>query len=393
MPTEPVESNPPTQPPRLSLGVVFSVLGSLLIGAGLLTLIAHNYSEMNNAIRTVVSLIPLLIAIGLTYFGLKNNKADHPVWAEGVSIFYLSAIGIAISMIGQTYHIQGDWIAMLFRWVLLGLPIIYLFNSLSAILIVGLGIFIYRLNHLFSFETPILVHWVFWICWLAVLIAFVLHLKNSRRLQLAHYLAAWLLSILTIIIVAVDVHRWTESITYIALACLCIYLIGVNFLYQYPRTINSLRSVGFIGFILALFALKHVDEETTWQFADLFIAVALVLSILALPKRRHVGIQPLMVAVFPVLILLLRLPALPFLYLLIDSLLLAAFFGIVALFDGRRLGRIWQVLIGIFIILGALSTHFFDGDVGFTIKGIVFVIFGIIFLGLIRFTSTQPQLD
>ncbi len=67
----------------------------------------------------------------MALFVLRSRDDSRP-WRESAAIFNLAAIGAAISLISQTYQIQGDFAQFVLVWMLLTLPLIYLLRSTLA---------------------------------------------------------------------------------------------------------------------------------------------------------------------------------------------------------------------------------------------------------------------
>ena len=65
------------------LTVIYSVIGSILIGLGLILLFAHNWDEMSKIAKTIVAIAPLAITqISGGYFIYK--KPDNLAAREGI---------------------------------------------------------------------------------------------------------------------------------------------------------------------------------------------------------------------------------------------------------------------------------------------------------------------
>jgi uncharacterized membrane protein len=144
---------------------IFSVFGGLLIGIGIITLLAFNWESLGRPVRVVIAYLPLLIAQALTVFILLNKKRASKAWCEGTAAFYVAAVGAAISLIAQTYHLHGYPEGFFLSWSLLVLPVIYLLNSVFACLAYLLGISIwYFVGHgIYEFEgwvSPDLYYWL-----------------------------------------------------------------------------------------------------------------------------------------------------------------------------------------------------------------------------------------
>ena len=117
----------PEEPRRIGF-VLSAILGSLLIGAGIILLVAHNWDFLSRPIRCAIAFAPLVLSQALAIFVLLRRNESAP-WREGAAILNVAAIGTAIALVSQTYQIQGDFARFILVWMLLALPIVYLFKT------------------------------------------------------------------------------------------------------------------------------------------------------------------------------------------------------------------------------------------------------------------------
>jgi len=110
------------------LFVVFGVLGSLLIGSGIILLFAHNWDYLPKMIKTVLAFIPLLIGQLLVGFSIFKKKSQ--IWKEASGVFLFFGVGAAIALIGQIYNVPGSLEGYLLTWIALCLPLVYLLKSI-----------------------------------------------------------------------------------------------------------------------------------------------------------------------------------------------------------------------------------------------------------------------
>lgn len=125
--------------------VLLASVGSALVGAGIVLLIAHNWDELAREIRTFIAFLPLLIAQALAVFVLLRRNESGP-WREAIAVLDIGAVAASISLIGQTYQIQGSFPEFLQTWLLLILPVVYILRTtLGAIVYMG-GAVLWLLN-------------------------------------------------------------------------------------------------------------------------------------------------------------------------------------------------------------------------------------------------------
>lgn len=116
--------------------VIFSVIGSLLIGAGVISLLAHNWSELTRPARTFLALAPLLAAqaYGINVLRTKQGLGPREGAATLISLLFVSAVAI----VGQTYHIGGDAGSLLLTCSIFILPLAFILDTvMPAVLYTG----------------------------------------------------------------------------------------------------------------------------------------------------------------------------------------------------------------------------------------------------------------
>ena len=118
----------PARPARLAM-VIFGILGALLIGAGIILVLAHNWNEISRPARAGLAFLPLIAAQGLAAWVMRRRPRSL-AWREGAGALLFLMIGASIALVAQTYNISGDLPRFLLTWSLLGLPLAYLLNAL-----------------------------------------------------------------------------------------------------------------------------------------------------------------------------------------------------------------------------------------------------------------------
>ena len=123
---------------RRILLIVFGLLGALLIGCGVVLILAHNWEGLPRPLRAGLCFALLLAAQGLA-LGAARWRPDSEIWTEGSAGFLSVALITCISLTAQTYQMGGDLRTLLLVWIVLTLPIAYLLPSRLAMAICWLG--------------------------------------------------------------------------------------------------------------------------------------------------------------------------------------------------------------------------------------------------------------
>ena len=91
-----------------SLMLIFSLLGTILIGSGLITISSINLDRFSKMLQLIIAFIPLIIAYVLCAYTLFI-KNDSIIWKESVGVFIFFAFGYLISLISNLYHLSYDF--------------------------------------------------------------------------------------------------------------------------------------------------------------------------------------------------------------------------------------------------------------------------------------------
>ncbi|HVF71676.1 MAG TPA: DUF2157 domain-containing protein [Chthoniobacterales bacterium] len=96
-----------TEAPRRLGFILSAILGSLLVGAGIVLLVAHNWDFLSRTTRCAIAFAPLILSQALAIFVfLRRNNST--AWRESAAILNVASIGTGIALVSQTYQIQGD---------------------------------------------------------------------------------------------------------------------------------------------------------------------------------------------------------------------------------------------------------------------------------------------
>ncbi|MDR2850137.1 MAG: DUF2157 domain-containing protein [Verrucomicrobiota bacterium] len=117
--------------------VVCLSIGALLVGLGVIALLAANWDALSRNVRAVISVLPLALCVAAWLAGVAKGWRGRGFF-EPLGIFWSLAVGTGISLVAQTYQISGDPAAFTLTWTLLLLPTLYATRALGP----GLGYFI-----------------------------------------------------------------------------------------------------------------------------------------------------------------------------------------------------------------------------------------------------------
>lgn len=395
--------------PRSNFGfVILATVGAALVGAGIVLLIAHNWDELNRATRTVIAFIPLLGALALAGFVLVQRNESRP-WREAVAVFDFAAVATAISLISQTYQIQGSFAEFMRVWLLLCIPIVYLLR-------VGVGAAIYLLGTIvwvFAHEIGVFIRsanpMFFWILFLLIVPYFLFRFFEDRASRETSALAIVMTIALTFGLGFTADFAKSDfgGIAYAGVFTM-IYLCGVRF---FPRTDERLHTVALLGgigvgvtaIVLSFESSWHIARELAWGQRSLSQNIALALELLfpiiaiilgaleILRSRRGFSI---VAASFPIVTTVIWWVAnlcptgsAEYRYQTNCSFAAAAlmncyalWLGIDILIRGIRSDSIARANFGLLLIAALAISRFFDSQLTFVARGVGFIAVGAGFL-------------
>ena len=370
--------------------IVFGILGALLIGLGLLLIIAHNWMWMSKEVKLTFALTPLLITQLLGGFVILK-KREEILWREASAILLFFAIGAAISLVSQIYNVAGNVGVFTLVWMLVSLPIFYLLRSFIVMMMYVVGITFFALDaHGLAFpEYQSFYYWPMLLAALPYYLSLYKKKHSDRYLVFIEFLLAFSLTIS----VATLVKDSSEIIyvTYFSLFALLYMLGDLHFTDKQPWHLRAYRIWGFIGTMVMLYMLSFVwfwDDLAIAGFSlseefskpDIFMSVILfIMAAVLLISNIKKGIWHYYQAVALVFILFIGIFILGFYsafsVVLINIIIL--FIGIAYVVEGGRKDQLLMFNLGLGIVSLMVVSRFFDTQMSFVFRGISFVLLGI----------------
>lgn len=371
------------------LFIVFGALGAILVGLGIMLIIAHNWDELSRGIKTLFAFLPLIIGQLLCGYVLIK-RPDSITWRESATTFLFCSIGASIAIVGQIYHIPGGTGPFLLTWMLPSFPLIYLMRSSITSLLFISGITYYA-AHLgygsFSSSEP----YLYWPMLLGTL-PYYYHLYKVKPQSNFMIFHNWIIP-LSLVISLGTLANQTEEWMFMAYFSLfgLFYLIG-NFDFltrQKPRN-NEYKILGSIGSIVLLLILSFDSfwenlRKENFQFHELIMAPEFIASVITsllavgvlfLQYRNKAlkEIKPL-ASVFILFIVTFILGLIAPLAVVLMNLYVLAF-GVLTMIEGARKDHLGVLNFGLLVITALVICRFFDTNISFVLRGIMFVSVG-----------------
>ena len=371
------------------LFIVFGILGAILIGLGIILIIAHNWDELSRAFKTSVAFLPLIMGQVLCGFVLLK-KQHNTAWIESASAFLFFSVGASITLISQIFHIPGNLSAFLLTWMLLCLPLIYVMQTSIVSLLYLIGITYYA-GETSYWSYPPSESYLYWLLLFMGLpyYYYLFRRKPESNFMIFHH---WIVP-LSVVVALGTVANKIHELMFIAYFSLfgMLYLIGEQdfFIRQKPRN-NAYKILGALGSIALLLVLSFDwfwnDLRTLdLQFIEVitapdFFAAAVttlfsgILLYLQYNNKGWHNIKPLSL-VFIMFIVTFILGLWTSIAVVLINLCVFAI-GILTIREGAHQNHLGILNFGLLVITALVVCRFFDTDLSFVIRGILFVSVG-----------------
>ena len=372
-------------PNRLVL--VFGILGALLIGLGIILIIAHNWDQLSRSAKLFFSLLPLLIGQSICAFTLFK-RAKNRMWREDGSLFLFFAIGASVSMVSQVYNIPGDLSGFLFIWMLLALPLVYIMRSAMTSLLVICGITWYACIVSY-FDYPTEVAWSYWLMLLA-LFPFFWTLMRTERGNFFHF-HQWFFAFSIIITLGMFNHSESQFmfVSYMSLFSLFVLLGETKWLSDGPTLNNAFLITGSLGSSILLLFFTF---EWSWAeiangsiLADEAFVVSVLVSLLAAAMLMYqINVHAISLVnpkafIFVIFIVLFALGKFqPVVAQWLTNVLVLSI-AVITTWRGAERDNIVLLNYGLLIMAILIICRFFDTDMSFVVRGILFMALGLSF--------------
>ncbi len=387
----------PVRPARLAI-VIFGVLGALLIGAGIILMLAHNWEDLSRPVRATLSFLPLVVSQGFAAWTLAR-RSESVAWREGTGAMVFLMIGASISLVAQTYNISGDLPRFILTWSLLGLPLVYLLRAAMPAMLYLWGITEWAC-HIRGEDGFAAGYWVL----LAALLPQVWLFLRAGRYQGRTTLLLWGCCVSVAVAAGVTIERVLPGLWIILYSGLfALMFLAGDFWFGQAEGFWSrpLRHFGAAGVLVLSFILTfewpwhdigrhywHWErvQDTAWRIlpdAVLGSVVPLASVVLLVMTVRRKSPLGLLFGLAPILAVCgygvsthceTVAPASG----LFDVYLLVA--GLWLVVAGIRINQQGQMNVGLLAVAVLIIARFFDTDLSFILRGLIFIGLGVAFL-------------
>jgi uncharacterized membrane protein len=340
------------------LVTILAILGSVLVGLGVILFFASNWQEISREVKLALMLVAVPTAYGIGYW-LRYFRGYQRV---GTATLFLAAIvyGAAIHLAAQAYNIPVDHPNLFLLWFLGVLPLAYVTRS-ESITVLAIGLFLGAVG----FRIPV---------WL----------ENTDRLIAFRIFPLYL--VLGLMIYALGKAQSRFDLTRVYSRAYEVLGIVTTFAALYLLTFRFWWEEGLFGSSTTVTESVANEFWITLYIAAAVAAIAFIFTLaarlgqnLSLRTLPYEGIAALLMLAAAILVVFLPAMGGTLAYpLLFNFLLLAGIVGLV--FLGYFRGQELFINLALIIFSVDVVTRYFEYSFELLDRSVVFIVAGIILL-------------
>ncbi|MFT5847464.1 DUF2157 domain-containing protein [Psychroserpens sp.] len=366
------------------LFTVFGVLGSLLVGLGIILMLAHNWDNFERATKTIFAFLPLLIGQCVVVFSIWKQKSD--AWKEASGTFLFCAIGSSIALVSQIYNIPGNLSSYILTWVVLSLPLIYLLKSNAVAILSMIGITYYACEVGYSFSSFTESPWLYLVMMALVVPHYYRVLKHHKNANITS-IFNWLFPLSITIVLGAFVDQLSELgfLMYLLLFSLFYNVGKIPFFDTQKLRRNGYLIFGSLGIVIMILTMSFdgfwylerffFNAQETYVSIVLFVVnLGLIIYSYAKGWLKLFNLFQYLFILFSVLYVFgLNIPIVG--TIAVNLIVLAL--GVTTIKIGADTFHFGVLNYGLLIITALVTCRFFDTNMSFEIRGLLFVAVGL----------------
>lgn len=371
---------------KVTLVTIFSILSSVLIGAGVILIFATNWKNLPLAVKAFVSFWPMLLGQGAAVFTVAKMY-ERTVIRECVSIIYTAGIFATLAMVANSFDLSGDIGRYILVCSVLTLPVIYVLSAVSPLAVYFAGVLF---NALQNSNDIGLTEFVIYCALTAIGALFLFRVKHEeapdpRRIGYVKWLNTAASFAFMIAFIAADLEGLTTYLAYFALI--------MAFSPVDSESLSPLKFLGVIGSAVAVgvFSLGHswYTGGSDFDFLSNLVGIipAILMCAVALVSAFVKGIDKLKITVVAADIVCVILSSLCYIGFISESVILTVIanaamlaIGIMLIVCGTADCDTFTTNAGLVTVGAVVIMRFFDWDLDIFMKGIAFICAGVVLL-------------
>lgn len=242
--------------------VIFSAIGAVIFGLGIILLFAYNWDAMHRYAKLAAIFIAILAAHGAGYYWSRPDS-QHRKLGESLHLLGTMLFGAGIWLIAQIYHIDEHYPNGVLLWAMGALLLAWALPSLAhamlamALLILWHWFEVFDFHHANQLATWLIAFGILPLAWM-----------HRSRVTLFFALALFMTSYATAV-TSIELRYNTVITVLFSLACSYILFSRLVSATRFPESAGAFRVIGVGVYAVLLFLLTIGDiEEDLFRRAD-----------------------------------------------------------------------------------------------------------------------------
>lgn len=363
----------------------FSVLGAVLIGVGLLLVLAHNWDALSRGVRLTSVLVLLLLSQGGTLLAMHTERLAR--YREGLSLVQSLMVGASLLLMAQTYYLGMDSSWLFGVWMVLILPIAVLAETVLPIFAYAVLFFVW-LGQAHN-------AWYIWFSWPLLFALVPLQRRLEENETRGCRALAWLMvvALSATFLVCFRAYFGDFAVQIMAVFFYCLSALGIRLDRTDEFWDKPLFSLGLSGsllctFLLTFYNLWHRSEELVFGAPFFLLIGTLAVAFFFVWQHSRIAKKDWLLRLSSMMVPVIGITSLLWLAGLPDWLavgIMNLYLLVIGLFLlGRGYGRqqVSVFNIGMLLVSALIIARFFDVDMNFLVRGVLYIVLGMIFLGV-----------
>ena len=364
--------------------VLFSIIGSALIGMGIVMLSANNWwYALPIAIRAFIGFLPLVISQAVVFFVYKC-KMESQAFRESAALLNMAGVFSSIAIVGQIFHIPGDFTNYLLICGILFLPSMLVMEAISPLIVY----YWTTINGALFFANNPAIDATLSIVLFAIGGVYALRKCRDKGGRSTYLSFATAISALALILVFMLKYAGGDM-SFILFGYVLLLLSASK---QLPSCGEVFAGIGKICYIILMLVLSYreswyygsgFDSNVFLTFTILVISSGLGMFIINTIKKDNCVFSAAVIVSLLVrgiwFVLDLSNEAAGLVFMIIYNVILFAI-SVMFIFDGIRKFDMYSANIGMITLCVLIVQRFFDSGLQLFVRGIVFLAVGVGFL-------------
>lgn len=133
----------PVEPRGGLAQMIVGAVGALLVGTGLIAVLAYNWDDFPRWVRLLLALGPLAATQATSWWVIRRGESAKPWMRESAALVQTLAVGSAMALVSQIYNLPGRWTDLVFWWCVVAVPLAWVLKSNAAAIAYLVGIAIW----------------------------------------------------------------------------------------------------------------------------------------------------------------------------------------------------------------------------------------------------------